>query len=83
MPKALRADIGKSELRRSLRTKAKDTLEKLTLERAEYFAKRYKTKTTFKRTIRQANQATCTQAHRTRQIGIKTSSANHHVISGQ
>jgi hypothetical protein len=32
-------------------TQAKATLEKLTLERAEYFAKRYKKKTTFKRTI--------------------------------
>ena len=32
-------------------TQAKATLEKLTLDRAEYFAKRYKKKTTFKRTI--------------------------------
>lgn len=32
-------------------TEAKATLEKLTLERGAYFAKRYKRKTTFKRTI--------------------------------
>ena len=38
-------------------TQAKATLEKLTLERAEYFAKRYKKKNTFKRTIRRKGSA--------------------------
>lgn len=38
-------------------TQAKATLEKLTFERAEYFTKRYKKKTTFKRTLRRKGGA--------------------------
>jgi len=38
-------------------TQAKATLEKLTFERAQYFTKRYKKKTTFKRTIRRKGAA--------------------------
>ncbi|MBC3881548.1 relaxase [Undibacterium sp. LX40W] len=38
-------------------TQAKTTLEKLTFERAAYFAKRYKKKTTFKRTLSNRGKA--------------------------
>jgi len=38
-------------------TQAKATLEKLTFERAAYFAKRYKKKTTFKRTVNNRGKA--------------------------
>lgn len=38
-------------------TQAKATLERLTFGRAEYFAKRYKKKTTFKRIIRRKGGA--------------------------